>query len=107
MKYEHKTYGTGSIMTTIDGLRQLFPSLADKILDDMTDDELNALDLPFDDSDIYKQLEKSQQAMNRAMRETCNQLNDAATLASMPRGFIPSLSRIAKAKITMGKWAKI
>ena len=69
-EYTHKTYATGHMITTIDGLRKMFPYHAHLITDDMTQDELDALELPLEDTAYGRAMKKSSKALKRSMRET-------------------------------------
>ena len=69
-EYTHKTYATGHMTTTIDGLRKMFPYHAHLITDDMTQDELDALELPLEDTAYGRAMKKSSKALKRSMKKT-------------------------------------
>ena len=77
-EYTHKTYAAGHMTTTIDGLRKMFPYHAHLITDDMTQDELDALALPLEDTAYGRAMKKSSKALKRSMRET-DQNSDLST----------------------------
>lgn len=73
MEYEHHVYSHGSILTTVDGLRQMFPQLKDQLHDDITQEELDAIDIPWEDSEYYKIMERSGKMLMRSMRSSNDQ----------------------------------
>ena len=70
MKYEHKVYAPGVVITTLDGLRKMHPSQAHLITDDMTQEELDELELDSSETPYGMAMNSAASMLRRSMRQT-------------------------------------
>ncbi len=66
--YKNVVYATGSILTTLVHVQKSFPQL--NISDDITEDELNALDLDWSGTPYGEAMDNGAKMLRHSMRQT-------------------------------------